>query len=152
MPGPEAQSRVQDDDALAVGARAAGSSQADQEMPSDFDRFEMTFPGLGPVSSRKRLNHNPGLARIKTESPQLFQSVCQSKAERAALRGQPFRISRHQDGARLLIAKDRRRLEESPFQKTGNSLFSLPICRNGDLPHGRGWCFGQNYFNPERAF
>jgi hypothetical protein len=137
MAGPKAQSGVQDDDALAASGGPPAPAGFDEKMVSDFDRFEVALPRFSPIAAGKRFDRDPDSAWIKAKSPQPFHFVRQSGGKPAAGRRQAFWVRSHENPSGFLVAKDGRRLEKSPFQKSCHSLFTLPMCQNGDLPHGR---------------
>ena len=91
---------------LAVSPSPA-PARLDPEMPSVRSVFEVTFPRLGPSCVAEAVDHNPGLARIKTKNPQLFSRSANQRqargASRAAVSDKPspgWRPSSHRERSR----------------------------------------------------
>ncbi len=132
--GAEAQSRVQNDHPLPLARAATAPSGLDEEEGADFDRFEMPFPGFGPILARQRFDGDSAPAKIQPAVLEPAQSIAQTGADGLDW-SQTLRIYGNDPCACRLVTICGSRLLEMPLQQTRNGLFSLGRGGNGYLPH-----------------
>ena len=135
MPGAEAESRVQNHHPLTLARTAAAPAGLDEEKAANFDRFEMPFPGVGPVLARQWFDSDFSRSKIQAAILKLPQSAAQVGAHGPNRPGQPLRVDGDTRRARRLVTINRSRLLEIALQKTGDGIFSLGRGGNRDLPH-----------------
>jgi len=135
--GAKTQSRVQNNRTLARFSLPPAPAWFDEELPANFNRPEMSFPGFGPIFPAEKFDGELGRPQVDTQPLQVRQSISKEGAQGCMRARQYLGKNRNRYCPRLFTPINGWRHAEGLLQQSAHRLFALGACKNGNLPQTR---------------